>query len=212
MLMNETATGKMITDAYLMMSGWELVAVILALLYLILAMKERIECWYAALFSTAIYTVIFWDVNLLMESALQVYYLFMAVFGWYQWRKGPGQEELAIQTWGLRSHVLTFIGLAFMVLISGYLLSNNTNAAWPYVDSFTTWGSVITTYMVTKKVLENWLYWLVIDGISIFLYIDRELYLTAILFALYLVIVCFGYRQWTITYRRQQNYVWRLHN
>lgn len=202
--MNETVAGKMIADAYLMMSGWELLAVILALLYLILAMKERIECWYAALFSTAIYTVIFWDVSLLMESALQVYYLFMAIFGWYQWRKGQNQESLAIHVWALRSHVLTFFCLAIIVLISGYLLSNHTNAAWPYVDSFTTWGSVITTYMVTKKILENWLYWLVIDGVSIFLYIDRELYLTAILFSLYLVIVCFGYRQWTIIYRRQQ--------
>lgn len=202
--MSETATGQLIADAYLMMSGWELVAVILALLYLILAMKERIECWYAALFSTAIYTVIFWDVNLLMESALQVYYLFMAVFGWYQWRKGQAQEALAIQVWGLKVHIFTFFCLAIIVLISGYLLSNNTNAAWPYIDSFTTWGSVITTYMVTKKVLENWLYWLVIDGISIFLYIDRGLYLTAILFSFYLIIVCFGYRQWIITYRRQQ--------
>ncbi len=204
--MNEASVRAMIVDAFQMMSGWELVAVVLALLYLVLAMKERIECWYAALVSTAIYTVIFWDVNLLMESALQIYYLFMAVFGWYQWRKDRGQEkEFTIRVWELRQHLLTFFCLIVVVAISGYLLANNTTAAWPYVDSFTTWGSVITTYMVTKKVLENWLYWLVIDSVSIVLYIDRELYLTAILFSLYLVIVCFGYSRWMKTYQRQQD-------
>jgi len=204
--MNEASVRAMIVDAFQMMSGWELVAVVLALLYLVLAMKERIECWYAALVSTAIYTVIFWDVNLLMESALQIYYLFMAVFGWYQWRKDRGQEkEFTIRVWKLRQHLLTFFCLIVVVAISGYLLANNTTAAWPYVDSFTTWGSVITTYMVTKKVLENWLYWLVIDSVSIVLYIDRELYLTAILFSLYLVIVCFGYSRWMKTYQRQQD-------
>ena len=66
---------------------------------------------------------------------------------------------------------------------SGWLLSQYTGAAWPYLDSFTTWGAVLTTWMVARKLLENWLYWIVIDGLSIFLYIDRELYLTAALFA-----------------------------
>jgi nicotinamide mononucleotide transporter len=83
-----------------------------------------------------------------------------------------------------------------MTLISGWLLAQHTDAVWPYVDSFTTWASVITTVMVAKKILENWLYWLVIDSVSVPLYIDRGLYLTAILFLGYLVIVIFGYFKW----------------
>jgi len=71
----------------------------------------------------------------------------------------------------------------------------------PFLDSFTTWGSILTTWMVARKILENWLYWLVIDSVSIYLYLDRELYLTALLFALYLVIVLFGYRKWLLHYR-----------
>jgi len=81
-------------------------------------------------------------------------------------------------------------------LISGYLLNRHTEAAWPYLDSFTTWASVVTTYMVTKKVLENWLYWIVIDSLSIFLYLDRGLHLTALLFVGYTVIAIFGFYQW----------------
>ena len=89
-------------------------------------------------------------------------------------------------------------------LASGYLLDKNTQAEWVYLDSFTTWGAVITTYMVTRKVLENWIYWIVIDGASVYLYIDRELYLTALLFVLYVVLVVIGFFQWNAIYKREQ--------
>jgi len=84
---------------------------------------------------------------------------------------------------------------------SGALLERYTDAALPYLDSFTTWGSILTTWMVTRKILENWLYWLVIDSVSIYLYLDRGLYLTAGLFVLYLIIVLFGYRKWLLHYQ-----------
>lgn len=191
--------GESLTHAWQLMSLWELAAVILAVAYLLLAMKESLWCWYAAFVSTAIFTVLFWDASLLMESGLQIYYLGMAVFGWYQWRKGSvkqSQADLKIHTWTGRQHIYA-IGLVIALsLVSGFFLSNHTQAAWPFVDSFTTWASVVTTYMVTRKVLENWLYWLVIDSISIFLYWDRGLHLTALLFVAYLVICIFGYLQW----------------
>ena len=78
-----------------------------------------------------------------------------------------------------------------------------TSAAWPFVDAFIAWSSVITTFMVVRKVLENWLYWVVIDGLGVVVYFDRELYLTAGLFALYVVIVVFGYFKWLKLYRAQ---------
>ncbi len=202
--MTSTEISAGISATWQAMSGLEVIAVILALAYLLLAMKERIECWYAALASTFIYTYLFWDVNLLMESALQIYYLAMAVYGWWQWRNLQQQENHAqIQTWSFKQHGMAIGTVLVLALISGYLLSENTSAAWPYIDSFTTWGAVITTYMVTRKVLENWLYWIVVDGVSIFLYIDRELYLTAILFVLYVVIVICGFFQWLPRYRQQ---------
>jgi nicotinamide mononucleotide transporter len=86
--------------------------------------------------------------------------------------------------------------IAGLTLISGNLLANNTTAALPYLDSFTTWGSVLTTWMVTQKILENWLYWIVIDAISIVLYIDRGLHLTSLLFVAYVIIVVFGFFAW----------------
>ena len=74
--------------------------------------------------------------------------------------------------------------------------TQHTLAAWPYVDSFTTWGAVVTTFMVARKVLENWVYWFVLDAVSIPLYAERGLYVTAMLFALYLVIIVFGFLRW----------------
>ncbi|MFD1218292.1 MULTISPECIES: nicotinamide riboside transporter PnuC [Microbulbifer] len=186
------------------MSLWEVAAVILALAYLILAMRENILCWYAAFASTAIYLFLFWDVSLLMESALQVFYLLIAVYGWWQWRSRSGQKaSLHIHRWSLHRHLYTFAGIGLLTLMFGFVLDKYTSAALPYLDSFTTWGAVVTTYMVTRKVLENWLYWIVIDGAAIYLYIDRELYLTALLFALYVVLVIIGFFQWLPLYRQQ---------
>ncbi|MFV8782345.1 nicotinamide riboside transporter PnuC [Microbulbifer sp. SA54] len=192
--------------AFAAMSLWELAAVVLALAYLLLAMREKISCWYAAFASTAIYLFLFWDVSLLMESALQVFYLLIAVYGWWQWRNRPdAQETLHIHRWPVQMHVYAFAAVAFLTLLFGYVLDNYTSAAMPYLDSFTTWGAVVTTYMVTRKVLENWLYWIVIDGAAIYLYIDRELYLTALLFVLYVILVVIGFFQWHALYQKQRS-------
>ena len=183
------------------MSPWEAVAVILAIAYLLLAVKENILCWLFAFLSTAIYTVLFWDVSLLMESALNVYYMAMAIFGWHQWTRGgtngdDGAHALAVRSMSGQQHVLVISGIAVLTFVSGYFLSEHSSAAWPYIDSFTTWASVITTYLVTRKYLQNWLYWIVIDTVSIPLYIDRGLNLTALLFVAYVVIAVIGFFKW----------------
>ena len=186
------------------MSPWEVAAVLLGIAYLLLAMRESLWCWYAAFVSTAIFLWLFWRVGLLMESALQVYYLAMAVYGWWHWRYGTGAgDTLPISRWSGRQHAAAIAGIVTASRASGALLASHTSAALPYLDSFTTWGSILTTWMVARKILENWLYWLVIDSVSIYLYLDRALYLTALLFAAYVVIVLFGYRQWLIHYRAQ---------
>ena len=182
----------------------ETVAVILAIAYLLLAIKENSLCWYCAFFSTAIYVWIFGDVSLYMESALNIYYMAMAVYGWYQWQRG-GQDKtgLQISRWSLGNHFLAVGVILIATVTSGYLLAANTDARLPYLDSFTTWASVITTVMVARKIIENWLYWVVIDIVSIFLYLDRGLYQTAGLFVLYIVLAVVGYIIWVKKYREQ---------
>ncbi|MFT5794101.1 MAG: nicotinamide mononucleotide transporter [Candidatus Azotimanducaceae bacterium] len=185
-------------------SGLELVAVLLAVAYLLLAVREDPRCWYAAFASTMIFLVLFWQVKLYMESVLQVYYLGMAVYGWYQWRQpNDGQAPASIQTWPWSRHALVILAVAGLSALSGFLLERYTDAQSPYLDAFTTWASVVTTYMVTRKVLENWAYWLLIDSLSIYLYLDRALYFTSLLFAVYIIIIFFGWYRWQQRYHQQ---------
>lgn len=194
------------------MSPWEVLAVVLAIAYLLLAAREHIACWACALLSTSIYIVLFFDVSLLMESALNVYYLLMAIYGWYLWRANDDEPSRPISTWSAKQHVVVISGVLLLSVLSGQLLDQFSSAAWPYLDSFTTWGAVVTTVMVAHKVLENWLYWLVIDAISIPLYVERGLVLTAGLFAVYLVIVVLGYINWRRIYRSTHHAQQRAQN
>ena len=180
----------------------ELTAVVFAVAYLLLAVRQHIACWYAAFISTAIFLYIFWQVNLYMESGLQVYYLGMAVYGWWAWRQGNSGTNpgLRISTWSLKQHLIVIGMIIVATFVSGTLLSG-TDQRLGYLDSFTTWGAIVATFMVTRKILENWLYWIVIDSASIYLYLDRELYFTVILFFVYLVIIFFGFRSWLTEYR-----------
>lgn len=186
-------------------SGWEMLAVLFAIAYLLLAIKESIWCWPAALVSTLIYVFLFFDVNLYMESALQLFYIAMAIFGWVLWRHHQdSRDDLQISAWSVNNHLAAILLITALVLVSGYLLHNNTDAAFPWLDSFTTWGAVITTWMVVKKILENWIYWLIIDSVSIYLFIQRELYLTALLFFVYVMLCFVGYHQWRKNYKQNQ--------
>jgi nicotinamide mononucleotide transporter len=195
---------SLITEQFLQNSLLELTAVVFAILYLLLAVKENILCWAAAIISTLIFLFIFWEVKLYMESGLQIYYLGMAVFGWYQWRQVDGAANtLQVSTWSVRHHCMALASIAALTFLSGYLLNSGTDAQLPFLDSFTTWSSVITTFMVARKILENWIYWLVIDSVSIFLYLDRELYFTALLFAVYIVIIFFGWFSWLRSYQQK---------
>lgn len=175
----------------------ESIAVIFAILYLILAAKEDVRCWYAALFSSLIYIYIMNQAGLIMESFLQIFYVIMAIFGWLQWNNLINKNSiLSIRKWKKINHLFSLLSVILLSAISGFLLEKYTKAVLPFLDAFTTWGAIITTYMVAKKIIDNWIYWFVIDSISIYLFISRELYLTAFLFLIYLVIIIFGYKSW----------------
>ena len=183
----------------------ELLAVVFAVAYLVLAVRENSLCWYAAGISTLIFLFIFWNVKLYMESGLQIYYLAMAFYGWYQWRDAQTETvSLRVSKWRAKQHVVALALIATLTFVSGSLLNSGTDANLPYLDSFTTWASVVTTFMVARKILENWFYWLVIDSVSIYLYLDRELYFTSLLFAIYIVIIFFGWFAWNRSYRQRE--------
>lgn len=186
-------------------SPWELAAVALAIGYLLLAMKQNQWCWPAAFISTAIYTILFWESALLMESVLNAYYLLMAIYGWWAWhKKGDIETQQSIISWSIMTHGKVIVGLSIVSIIIGYIMATFTHADFAYLDATTTVFAVFTTWMVTQKVLENWLYWLVIDAVSIHLYLAKGFNPTALLFMAYCVMVLFGYRQWRLMYLKNK--------
>ena len=182
---------------FLTENWFEIVAALIAIAYLLLAMRQDARCWIAWIISSLMYLFVMYSAGLYMEAGLQIFYLLMGFYGLYQWQyKLANNKALKIKVWPITTHIICLTTLFLLVLTSGYILSNNTDAASPYIDAFTTWGAIIASYMVAKKILENWIYWFVVDFVSVFLFVSRELYPTALLFCLYLVLVIIGYRSW----------------
>jgi nicotinamide mononucleotide transporter len=172
----------------------ESVAVFFSILYVILAAKESVLCWWAAAISVTLYVYIYFSVQLYAETGLQVFYLFMAFYGYYHWNKK--EQSLQISEWTIGKHLFILVIGAILTFLMGFYFATYTNAKMPIVDSFTTVFSIFATYMVAKKILGNWLYWIVIDAVSVYLYFSRDLHLTSLLFIAYTIIAIFGYFSW----------------
>jgi nicotinamide mononucleotide transporter len=105
-------------------------------------------------------------------------------------------DVLPVSVWPLWRHVVALAILLPIAMLNGYLLANRTDAALPYIDALTTWGALWATFLVARKVLENWWYWLAIDVVSIVVYWSRDLELTALLFVVYVAMIPFGLMSW----------------
>ncbi|MBQ78350.1 MAG: nicotinamide mononucleotide transporter [Cellvibrionales bacterium] len=189
----------------------EIIAVLASLSYVILAARENRACWPAAMMGSGIYVVVFFQYQLYMDSALNVFYVAMAVYGWLTWKTAREQSTtvsqisvIKIHCWSKQTHLCGLLAVTLLTLISGSYLANNTDAAFPYLDSLTTWSSLFATWMVVNKVLENWLYWIAIDVLSLYLYINKGLFFTSALFVLYIIIAGYGYWYWRQRWQAQR--------
>jgi nicotinamide mononucleotide transporter len=178
-------------------ASWiEIIAALLAVVYLLLAIRQQLACWVAALVSSCLYVWVFFGARLYMESALNAFYAAMAVYGYWQWQRGGRGAALAVCRWPIARHFVALLGVVAVSVVNSYFLARFTPSPTPFVDSLVTWSSVFATFLVARKVYENWYWWLVIDSVSLCLYFTRHLYLTMLLFALYLVLIVIGMRQW----------------
>ena len=185
-------------------SALEQVAVLLSIAYLILEIRQNIWCWACAFVSTALFTWIFFDVTLFAESLLNVFYMAMAVYGYWSWTHGEGRDNSRpIIHWSLKSHSMIVLTIFALGTCSGLFLKHFTSASWPFTDSYITCGSIIATFMITRKVFEHWYYWLILDSASFYLYLDRHLYSTALLTLIYLGLVVIGIFGWRKSYLLQ---------
>jgi len=183
-----------ITENYI-----ELLATIFGLLYLFLSIKQNIWCWPAGLITSALYVYVFFVTKFYADMGLQVYYVFVSIYGWYHWKYGSRSkknDDLKISKTNNKTALCLIVITGVLFVLIAYILVNFTDSTVPYWDSFTTAASFVATWMLARKMLEHWLIWIIVDGISLGLYLYKGLYPTVILFAVYTLLAVLGYFEW----------------
>lgn len=185
-------------------SALEWAAVLFALGYVWLAALQSSWCWLCAFISTGIYTFLFWQVTLPFQSVLNFFYMLMAIYGYYQWQRGDEEKQTIYSlSWGW--HLV----MVPLLLIAGWGLATVAEGQFSnqflWLDACIQVLSVVTTFMVAHKVLQNWVYWFFINLASAYLYGETGLVLTACLFTCYVGFSVYGYLQWRTEYREQQD-------
>ena len=179
-----------------MLEHTEIVAVVFAVAYLAFTIRQNLWCWPAAMVSVSLFMFIYWDAKVYMQAALQVYYFGMAIYGWIEWTRGGEQHHgVQVHWWPPLLHVAVVTSIVVVSIGLGWMLAG-TDAAFPYLDSFATVAALFTTFMVTRKVIENWIYWFVIDVVLVYMSWRSGLPWMAGLYALYLVMVVIGFLSW----------------
>ena len=204
--MTELLSGLL--QGWQLQSGIELFATLLALSYTLLAIKHSLWCWPAALLSTLLTLHIMVQSQLFTDALLQLYYAGMAIYGWLNWRRMTVQSHGVPETvveWDWLRHLQLISGTAAAGVLLGYLMATYTSTDFAYLGAQISCFAVVSTWLVAKKVVSNWLYWFVIDAASIYMYLQKDLYFFSALFLIYTVIVIMGYLAWRSSYQLQQN-------
>lgn len=180
----------------------EALAVVSGLAYSVLAVTRSRWCWVAGASSSAILIFLALGKRLPMQAALQVYYVLMSGYGWWHWsREKQTQGVVAVSTWPLLHHLAACAAVVAVSALTARWLAAQTQAAWPFLDSLSTWGSLFATWLVARVKLENWLYWIAIDSLLTFLFAAQGLYFVAVLSVVYLGVSTVGFLRWLKIYR-----------
>jgi nicotinamide mononucleotide transporter len=200
----ENITLSSFMTAFSQLSGWEVTAALMGVAYIILAAKESQWCWLFAFISTVIYTVLFWEGQLPMQALLNFYYIGMAIYGFCLWQQhGKADENLMITSWPYSKHLLfVMIGVVISASVTYYLQLTKQSQS-PALDAYTTVFAVMNTWLMARKILQNWLYWVVIDAAAVVLYIQTNYYATAVLFVINTILAIAGYLNWLKLHQKQ---------
>lgn len=184
----------------------EVGAVLCALVYMVLVAREHIACWFFAFVSTALFTVVFFEAALSFSMALNIYYMVMAGYGYWQWQQGTtggSEPALSVQPRPLRFHLWVIAaGSIISAVLIGFTSADSANTDWlntnwiNALDIVMSVFSVLTTVMVAHKVYENWFYWMVINALAVIIYSASGLTVSAGLFVMYILFAIYGWREW----------------
>jgi len=179
------------------MTLFELAAVVITLIGVWLTVRQVIWCWPFGIVGVTMYALVFHDARLYANMGLQVIYFSLSVYGWWAWLHGGkdhGKLEVSLGSWRLRAWLLVIGGALAVVL--GLTLYRFTDASVPFLDSALTSFSLVAQWMLTRKLLENWIIWITVDVFYVGMFVSQRLYLTAGLYFAFLLMASMGFVEW----------------
>lgn len=181
-----------------MFSNWlEILGFLTGLIGVWLSIRQSVWCWPVAIVNVGLYFFVFLNNQLYGDMALQVFFAIVSVYGWYFWLKGGANHQTAlVSQLQPKNQVIQVLLLLISTALLGFFLRYETNASFPWLDSFCTIGSVIAQFLQARKKLENWLIWIAVDIIYTGIYLYKELYLTAALYAFFIWLAFIGFSSW----------------
>lgn len=177
------------------MAATEIAAVAFGFAYILLAIREHRACWIAGGISTAIYAVVFFDAGLPMQSLLQLVYVAMSVYGWVSWGRAAGRSSPP--GWlPLRAQLLALAGIALATAAGAPLVARFALAAAPIADSLGAWASLFATWLLARRYIDAWIWWIVIDIGLAALFASQGLWPTAALYLSFALLAVAGWKSW----------------
>ena len=179
-------------------SWLELVAFVLAVQMVLLNMRVNVYAWPLAIVSSLLYFALFWNSLLYGDASLQIFFAVIALWGWWQWLRGTQADGGALRVRSLpaRARLLLLAVLAVAWPATGWFLKTYTDTDVPWWDAFPTAASVIGQWLLGRKYIENWLAWIVVNVVSVALFAYKGLWLTTLLYSLFIVMSIMGWRAW----------------
>lgn len=177
----------------------EIFGVVTGIIYVILEVRQNRLLWPLGIITSAAYVIIFFTDKFYADMGLQLYYVLISIYGWYYWSGGGSRrerQEVPVVRINRRQTLLLFI--VFIAIWAGiyFILDSYTDSPVPAGDSFTTALAIVATWMLTRKIIEQWFLWIIANVVSIGLYIYKGLYPTVILYAVYTAMAVYGYIEW----------------
>lgn len=186
----------------------EFLGTVFGLIYILFSIKQNILLWPVGVITSALYIYVFFYSKFYADMSLQVYYLVISFYGWYNWLNGKNKDtesnQIQITTVTKKLSVKLIITTFILFIFIAFILKKYTDSPLPFWDSFTTAASIVATWMLTKKFIEQWLIWVIVDSVSLGLYIYKGLYSTSFLFFVYTILAIFGYLEWKKEIKRSK--------
>jgi nicotinamide mononucleotide transporter len=176
---------------------FEVIGTVSGILGVWLAARQNVWTWPVGLISVIVYTIFFFQIKLYADMGLQVFYIGASLYGWYEWlHGGKNKTELHVSTMPFRGRLLAILTGGILTLVLGFLFQTYTDAHYPVLDSALAAYSLVGQFLLTRKKIENWILWFVVDVAYVGLYWVKGAYLTAFLYFIFLGLAIQGFVLW----------------